>query len=300
MLYCAIFPLGKAIMMTINNVISIKSFYRFVEFTSKLCGSELSHEKYKLISLDIIKAESKEERDVKSLCDAYQYILNNINQPFSSSVIKNAFFLLCGEVFESKYIDKILDCFYRYINSSYETRVINIQRLITRLDIKRKIEFAFILSNFIMIKCARNPLIPYSFTHEPYLLNLAIDDEERWYFLISQMEDKDRLGQEITITKEEIVERVSSKIDVIKSNFKVNYLALYGSVVKELLTSSSDIDFLVSFENDLIDLEKGKYKEQLKSYLKGLLNSEVDLIYFEHALKNLDIAEMENVIVFIR
>ena len=69
-------------------MISPKSFYRFIEFISKLCGGGLTHEKYKQIALDVTSAESKEEKEVKSLADFYHYILLNIKQPFSIEIIK--------------------------------------------------------------------------------------------------------------------------------------------------------------------------------------------------------------------
>lgn len=53
-------------------------------------------------------------------------------------------------------------------------------------------------------------------------------------------------------------------------------------------------------DSSLLDCEKGEKNRELKEYLASLLNAEVDLINFDHALKNLDISEMENVLIFIK
>ena len=49
-------------MLQIKDNISNKGYYRFIENISKLTGCSLTHEKIKLISFDLCKAESMEEK----------------------------------------------------------------------------------------------------------------------------------------------------------------------------------------------------------------------------------------------
>ena len=48
--------------MQLPNEIDIKYFYRFVEFTSKLIDVDLTHERFKLITLNKERAETKTGR----------------------------------------------------------------------------------------------------------------------------------------------------------------------------------------------------------------------------------------------
>ena len=70
-------------------------------------------------------------------------------------------------------------------------------------------------------------------------------------------------------------------------------------MVKGITNDSSDIDFLVEFDDGLIDYEIGEFHNKLIKYLKEVLNNKVDLLIFNHALTRLDIQEMNNVIVLI-
>ena len=287
--------------MNVINVVSIKSFYRFVEFVSKLCGGGLTHEKYKEIVLDIINAESIEEKEVKSLSNSYQYILNNINQSFSKDILRNAYYLLTSVILDDVLIDKILNSFYININDIPEHRAMYLQKVILKMNISRKIELAFILSNLIMLSCKRYPLIPYSHIFEEYKLNIKLQDNEKWLFLISQMEDKSKETQNYkTINKDDIIEIIRPRLNYITNKYNLSFLALYGGIVKGFITSSSDVDFLVSFNSELLDFERGQNIINLKTDLIDLLQADVDIIDFTHAINNLDIEEMENIIVFVK
>lgn len=282
-------------------IVSPKSFYRFVEFISKLCGGSLPHGRYKKIALDLFNAESKEEIEAKTLSDAFSYIISNVHQSFSNSIIKNTYYLLTGIVLEDPTTDYLLDMFYRNINADPLNRVIFAQRIVLKNIKARRIEFAFLLSNYIMLKSDKHLLIPYPHTFDEYKLNLKIDDYDKWLLLLKEMEEKPHdEDNAINLTKEQVIELIKPKLELIKSKYKVTFFALYGGFVKGLITSSSDIDFLVSFDSSLLDCEKGEKNRELKEYLASLLNAEVDLINFDHALKNLDISEMENVLIFIK
>lgn len=283
-----------------NQAISPKSFYRFIEFISKLCGGGLTHEKYKQIALDASSAESKEEKEVKSLADSYHYILLNVKQPFSIEIIKKAYYLLTNQIIDDEIANKILECFYININDDPIHRVMYIQRIIHKKQLERRIEFAFIISNLIMLKCNRYPLIPYGHTFEQYKLNIKIDDEDKWIILLSQMEEKPKEINQTEINKDKIIELIKTKLDFIKTKYQVTFLALYGGVVKGFITSSSDVDFLISFDSSLLDFERGQNRGKLKEYLHELLNAEVDFIDFSHVLRSLDISEMENVLALIK
>ena len=287
-------------MFLINKSISIKHYYHFVERLSILCGYGLTHHQYKGIALDLNKAESKEELQVKSLSDSYLYILNNINQSFDDVIINNSYYLLTHEIIGDNDLKKIKENYYIHLNAPIEQRVILIHRLINKLQINRKVEFSFIISNYFLLKNNEYPLVPIQGLHQDYLINLKIDDYDRWLMLFDSFKDKIKVSDVIPPSKEEIINLLKDKLSYIKESFHISFLALYGGVSKDIRNEGSDIDFLVKFNDDLLDIEINENKNQLKDYLANIFNSDVDLISFEHALNDLPISGMEDIVVLIR
>ena len=284
-----------------NNTISIKSYYRFIELVSKLCGGGLIHERYKSITLDAIKTESIEDDKAKTLSNSFSYILNNVNQSLSKVIIKDSFYLLTSIILDDSLIDRILNNYYRNINDDVRYRAIYIHKEILNLNIDRKIEYAFIISNYVMLNANRNILIPYSSIYEQYKLNIKINDMNKWLFLFDQMEEKSESSESISLlTIDDIVNQLKPHLNRLKGIYGITFLAIYGSVVKGLVNQNSDIDFLIDFKMDLLDYQKSINKEKVKSIIIETLNAKVDLIEFKHALDNLDINEMENIVVLIK
>ena len=281
--------------------ISTKSYYRFIEFLSLLCGINLPHERYKKIVFDYIEALSKEERLVKSLADSYLYAISNVNQPLSIDILNKSYYLLTGFFLDKEKIELILSSYYYNNNTDVINKVINVHKAILFYAEDRRIEYAFIISNYIMLKSGRGQLIPHPSYINEYNINLRIDDYTKWIILFSQMEDRIALDTNHQLpNKIEIISRIKTISETLKTNYKVSFLALYGSIVKDLQNESSDIDFLIKFDDNLIDFEKGLLREKTLEYLKGEIDSRVDLIDFNHALTSLNIKEMEHIIVLIK
>lgn len=287
-------------MMNITNIISTKSYYRFVEFVSKLNGNGLNHERFKLIALDLIEAQTKDEKSAKRVSDAYLYILTNIKQSFSSSIIANTYYLLTETLLAEPIIDKILNNYYIHSNEDTYLRVMYMQKEILKHNVDNKVILSFLISNFIMLKSGRNCLIPYPYSHQQYKANININDNQTWLELISGMEEKPSLHSDIQITKEEIINRIQPSLSFMKEKYHISYLGLYGGIVKGITTVSSDIDFLVLFEENLLGFQRGQNINNLKEFIKDVIKYEVDIIDFTHALKKLDISEMNNLITLIK
>ena len=283
-----------------KNEINTKFYYRFIEFTSKMLGYDLTHERFKLICLDKYKAETIQELEVKHFAESYLYLLNNLEQSLDKSILKRTYYLLTNEMLEEKAIDLILKKYYQYYDESefYLSSLIHYE--ILKLSIKRKVELAFMLSNYIVQKRNKKPLIPYEHIHEKYnsklnklnlelifkiLLTLEVYYEEK--------EDSNEINKEDVLIKLKIIK------SIIKNKYGVEKLYLYGSICKEITNDTSDCDFLVVMKENILNYERLELLEELKEYLKDKLNLKVDLIDFTHALKKLDISEMENIITII-
>ncbi len=84
-----------------------------------------------------------------------------------------------------------------------------------------------------------------------------------------------RLGRIMpSMTKQEITQRLSERLDEIRHRFAVQRLALFGSAVRSQMNEASDIDVLVAFNG------KATFDAfmDLKFYLEDLLGAPVDLV----------------------
>ena len=286
--------------MLINEKIKIKHFYRFIEFISKLLKVGLPHERFKLLALDEFKAESKEEFNVKYLADAYLYLINNINQSLTTKVIKNAYFLLTGITLNEEVLTKIIEIYYQnYDESSHYLAALVHFSVLDNVK-EKKIEFAFMLSNLVMYKKKRNPLIPFEFVYEKYFKAIKEKDLNKLLYVFASIEVNNKeLKENKKLNIEDIVYEIKSNEAILKNKYNIKKLYLYGSFAKDNTTISSDLDFLVIYDEKLLNIERSINKEEVKNYLNKKLDIHIDLIDFTHALTKLDISEMENIITLI-
>lgn len=286
--------------MIVNKDIDLKFYYRFVEFTSKLLGVDLTHERFKCIILDDVKAETETERRVKMFADSYLYAINNKNQLFTPSVIKSIYYLLTQDKMTDDLVEKIITQYYQNYEKPSHYLAVIMHIMILDLIEERGIELGFIVSSLIMLKKQRGPLVPYQFIHKSYKRAIKEQNIDKIMVIFSQIEAKEKHKANLGFVSTEII------IDIIKrlkpelmSKCKVEKLYLYGSYAKENIQASSDIDLLVVFNSNLVDLERERKRKKLKEILKTELNRTIDLLDFSHALKKLDFSEMENIIKLI-
>lgn len=286
--------------MLVSKEIDIKLYYRFVEFTSRLVGYGLPHERFKRIILDDFKAESREEKAVKQFANAYLYILNNIHQSVTNELLQESYYLLTHEQLDKEISKQILETYYIHYdeNSHYVAMMIHFK--ILELVRIRSIEFAFMISNLIMLKKGRYPLIPYEYMYEIYKKTIQDKNKDKLMVLFSEIEAISKpYENHSNLSKEEIIVKIRESRQYLIKNYHIKKLYLYGSYAKEKVTTQSDLDLLVIFDKEKLPLEKGMVIKNLTDYLENKIKIHLDILDFTHALENLDISEMENIITLI-
>lgn len=286
--------------MIVNNNMEIKHFYRFIEFTSKLLGVNLPHERFKMIALDNFKAESKEEIEVKNFAEAYLYLTNNTNQILTTTIINKAYYLLTDIMLEEEKSKKILKVYYQNYDETSHYLAALVHFVVLDSVIERSVEFAFMISNLIMLKKQRYPLIPYIFMYDAYFKAIADRNLNKLMFIYAEIEagskpkyNPKELNQEYIITEIKLCK------SILKRKYNVKKLYLYGSYAKQKTSMTSDLDLLVIYDKNLINFERCRNNDQLIKFLSERFQITVDLLDFTHAMTNLDINEMENVITLI-
>ena len=286
--------------MIVNNDMEIKFFYRFIEFTSKLLGVDLPHERFKLLVLDSFKAESTTEIKVKSFSESYLYLINNVNQSLTTAIIKKAYYLLTDIMLDEEKCNIILKEFYKHYDetSHYLAALIHF-KVLDNVE-ERKVEFAFMMSNLIMLKKKRNPFIPYEFMFDAYFKAIENKNIDKLMYIYAEIEGNSKPNyNQVELTQDKIIEKVKQCKSILKNKYNVKKLYLYGSYAKQKTSQSSDLDLLVIFGKELLNIERCKNSDALIKYLSIKLQITVDLLDFTHAMDNLDINEMENIITLI-
>lgn len=285
--------------MLVNNENEIKWFYRFIEFTSKMLKLDLPHERIKMIILDQFKAESKKELNLKLFSDAYLYLNNNVNQIFSKEIISKSYYLLTNELIEEDILNAIFETYYKYYDEEIFYLVALMHLKILELVNTRKFEFAFMISNYIMIKRKKKVLIPYQYMYNSYFNSVKNKQIQKLMLIFKDIEVSDESMINNTLSKKDIIIKIVNLKEILKNKFNISRLYLYGSFAKDKTLKTSDLDLLIIFEDSLVNFEKNAKKQELADYLNEKLNIKIDLIDFTSAIYNLEKNEMENIITLI-
>ena len=289
-------------------IINDKLFYRFVEFTIKLTGLDLTHETLKSISLDNYTAQTVSELKVKRLADAFRFLINNRSSNITKELIETAYFILTNKKIPKKANEFILKKYYQRLDQHAHEKAAKIFLSIIDLKITNKMEFALLLTNFILIKRGFYPIIIYPNDKKTFKSSIKlrkINPNDFYLFLVQaehfirKSHDHKVLRQEEIKTKEEVITILKNEEETIKREYHVNQLYLYGSYVKASNIATSDIDILIVFNDYLIDYQKQETMKKLKNYLYELMATRVDIMEFSHALSSLEINEMNNIITII-
>lgn len=286
--------------MIVNNDMEIKYYYRFIEFTSKMLSADLPHERFKLIALDNFKTESKGELKVKCFAEAYLYLINNKNQSLTTMIIQKAYFLLTGIMLEEKVCKEILEVYYQHYDETSHYMAALIHFAVLDSVKERKVEFAFMMSNLMMLKKQRYPFIPYEFMFEAYFKAIEEKNINKLMYIFAEIEVSPKPHYSPKkLEQTEIIEKIKGCKAVLRGKYNIKKLYLYGSYAKQKTSLTSDLDFLVIFDKELLNFERARNIEELTTYLSKMLEITVDLLDFTHAMDNLDISEMENIITLI-
>ena len=171
-------------------------------------------------------------------------------------------------------------------------------KIINEVDYKN-IEFAFIISNYIMLKNNRYPLILRPGRHNRYLGIIKENDYSKLsqlFLLIESKKSKENINPP---SLKEIILNFKNIKDELKIKYKINKLYIYGSYLNNSQTINSDLDLIIIFDDDLLNYETKMYCNEIKKYLKDILNIEIDILTFRNTLKNFDNSLLEKLIQII-
>lgn len=277
----------------------LKYNINIIYFVKKIINETIVQERIKEIVYDKFTCLTNQELSIKRFDNSFKYIINNIHQTFNIEMIIQSYFMLTNELFDNDIATKLIELYYKNIDVATHSLAALLHLYIINNIEKNNIEFAFLISNYIMLKKDRWFLMPYEYCHNDY--KEAIDSNDLSSLI--------RIFYDIELVKKEKVPCLSSRDEVIQkvkfikkdllSNYKIEKLYLFGSFAKSNNTEKSDLDFVVIFNKSLINKEKNDMIKNMKNYLSKEFDCDVDLLDFSYALDTFDKSQMEYLITLI-
>lgn len=251
------------------------------------------------IYYDKIKSLSYLESKIKNISNSYNYILNNINQPISEDLLNQSYYLMTCELLERNIVDEILRIYYKNIDVAPHSLAALLHLYITNNITKNNIEFAFLISNYVMLKKNRWFLMPYEYCHKDYKEAIKSNDLSSLIRIFYDIELVKKEKKPCLLSRDDVIQKIKGIKEELVNNYYIEKLYLFGSFAKGNNTEKSDLDLVVIFNESLINKEKNDMIKIMKNYLSNEFDCDVDLLDFSYALDTFDKSQMEYLITLI-
>ena len=278
---------------------NFKQLINLIFYISKNSYYSFNCEQVKKIFADELTCISNEETKIKRMSDSLTYLLGNINQSFDKDILNKAYFLLSNKLIDITILKKILELYYKNIDVAPHSLSALLHLYIINNIEKDNIEFAFLISNYIMLKKDRWFLIPYEYCHNDYKETIRNKDLSSLIRIFYDIELVKKEKKACLLSRDEVIQKIKSFKEELIKTYNIDKLYLFGSFAKGNNTEKSDLDFVVIFNESLINKEKNDMIKAMKDYLSNEFNCSVDLLDFSYALDTFDKSQMEYLITLI-
>ncbi|MDR2822210.1 MAG: nucleotidyltransferase domain-containing protein [Acholeplasmatales bacterium] len=274
-----------------------KVFYRFVEFLGKLNGYDVVHERFKLISLNKISSDTNTEKKVKRIADSFRYLVNSTSQVIDKETFETSYYLLTKNNLAKELSETLVSIYHKRKDSIAHKVGLLLHNEILSSDIILKEEYAIIIASFVLVLNNYSPIIIYDSEKEKYFQANKERNDSTLYNLFIELEHQTRIGigNEINVkfetSLEEILKIIKENKIFLQTDFFVEHMYLYGSIVKNSTTLTSDVDFLVVLKKELLMFERNELIKKCKEFLESKIKASVDIMEFDYVLQQLEMSE---------
>ena len=277
----------------------IKEIIKLIYFITKFRNDYVIYEYVKKIYYDFDNYTANIELLIKNICDSTNYIFNNINQSFTKELLIKAYFLLSNKLIDSAVVNKLIELYYKNIDVAPHSLAALLHLFIINNVEKNNLEFAFLISNYIMLKKGRWFLMPYEYCHNDYREAVKNNDLSSLIRIFYDIESVKKDKKPCLLSKDEVIQKIKYLKEELVTKYYIEKLYLFGSFAKGNNTEKSDLDFVVILNESLINNEKNEIITNVKKYLGNEFECDVDLLDFSYALNTFDKPQMEYLITLI-
>lgn len=188
------------------------------------------------------------------MVNSLNYLFNNINQEFDEETIKALYYLFTNTLIDKTIANEIVKLYYKNIDNSayYLSALVHLFIIKTT----NNIEFAFIVSELIMLKKNKNVIIPRTYSHGNYTDAIVNKDLSLLVSLMFEMEYICDQKYPCKYSRAEVIKKLKLYKEYLIDTFNIKKVYLFGSFAQGTNNENSDIDFLVILEEDLINIER--------------------------------------------
>ena len=277
----------------------IKEIIKLIYFITKFRNDYVIYEYVKKIYYDFDNYTANIELLMKNICDSTNYIINNINQYFAKELLIKAYFFFSNKLIDSAVVNKLTELYYKTIDVAPHSFAALLHLFIINNVEKNNLEFAFLISNYIMLKKGRWFLMPYEYCHNDYREAVKNNDLSSLIRIFYDIESVKKDKKPCLLSKDEVIQKIKYLKEELVTKYYIEKLYLFGSFAKGNNTEKSDLDFVVILNESLINNEKNEIITNVKKYLGNEFECDVDLLDFSYALNTFDKSQMEYLITLI-
>ena len=277
----------------------LKYNINIIYFVKKIINETIVQERIKEIVYDKFTCLTNQELSIKRFDNSFKYIINNIHQTFNIEMIIQSYFMLTNELFDNDIATKLIELYYKNIDVATHSLAALLHLYIINNIEKNNIEFAFLISNYIMLKKDRWFLMPYEYCHNDYREAVKNNDLSSLIRIFYDIESVKKDKKPCLLSKDEVIQKIKYLKEELVTKYYIEKLYLFGSFAKGNNTEKSDLDFVVILNESLINNEKNEIITNVKKYLGNEFECDVDLLDFSYALNTFDKSQMEYLITLI-
>lgn len=276
-----------------------KNINNLIYFIAKYNHLGIIHNRIKQISNDEYKCITEQEKEIKRIFNCANYICNNVKQTFNEELLIQVYFLLTNELLSVTNLNQIIKLYYKNTDIAPHSLAALLHLFIVNNITNKNVEFAFLISNYIMLKKGRWFLMPYEYCHNDYREAIKNNDLSSLIRIFYDIELVKKEKRPCLFPRDEVIQKIKTLRKELINTYKVENLYLFGSFAKGNNTEKSDLDFVVIFNESLINKEKNDMIKNMKDYLSNEFDCDVDLLDFSYALDTFDKSQMEYLITLI-
>lgn len=261
-----------------------KTISQFIEKIFRYHGYDFNHNEYKKVVYNEREALNNTEEKLKCYYDAYMYLLNNSKTIFTNSLIKKFFYILKESVIDEAISNKIINSYF-YLNEEpiIEKAIhfhFKVKDILYNYDELDKMIIPIMFLNYVLVKNDK-PTFRFSLSEVKMFDNLK-DEKEIFLFIYNKITnskyyEKSYFENLKPLSTSDIYNAFKQDEELLKNDYHLKGMILYGSFSKGEARIDSDIDLFVRINDDLLVEEKIKIIEALKTKYKEIFKRNVDI-----------------------
>lgn len=267
-----------------------KRMVAFLEKALRFFGYDFRHDDYKKIVYAESACKTPFEEKVKSMYDAYYYLLSNAKSPLSSDILKKFFFLWNEIEPNETMLIRMTTKFFGLIDmpmieKAIEYHLYIFSELCDWKDDERTIvslmffNYALVKSGVPSLRFRTSALETYMQSRRTYFEG---DKTSLYEFFLQQLseakfQDRSYYRALQPLTTKDVFDRILQDKEQLQTRYGIESVAIFGSFSKELQHIDSDIDLLIVFSQGLSYEIKSRYKEDFANRYFDIFNRYIDI-----------------------